>query len=150
MIADKLTTFCDAVALNTGAAGGYLIGDVIDIENLRDIGQHSGLYLMISMAVAATSGGSATGKFALASDAQAAITPATATIHIESPTFAVASMTAGKQLLIAALPWEGNTYERYVGIVQTTGVAAFTAGSINAFLTPTPQANRHYAEYTGL
>ena len=47
MIADKLTTFCDAVELNTGAAGAYMIGDVIDIEDLRDIGQHSGLYLVI-------------------------------------------------------------------------------------------------------
>ena len=149
MIVDTLTTFCNATALNTGGAAGYLIGDVIDIEDLRDIGQHSGLYLVVSVATTATSGGSATGSFALISDAQAALTPTTATVHVESPVFAVADMTAGTTLLTVALPWEGNTYERYVGIRQTTGTAAFTGGAVNAFLTLTPQVNRSYPDYAG-
>jgi hypothetical protein len=150
MIRDNLNTFCAAEALNTGGAGSYLIGDVYDIETLRDMGQGVGLYLVITMAVTATSGGSATGKFALVSDAQAAITPGTATVHVESPEFAVADMSAGTNILTVALPWQGNTYERYIGIVQTTGTAAFTAGAINAFLTPTPQANVAYPDYSGV
>lgn len=150
MIRDTLTTFCRDTALNTGAAGSYLIGDVIDIGNLRDIGQHTPLYLVITVAITATSAGAATGQFALVSDAAAAITPGTATVHAESQAFAVADMSAGTNLLTVSLPWQGPEYERYVGIRQTTGVAAFTAGAINAFLTMTPQNNHSYPEYSGL
>ena len=39
MILDKLNEFADATALNTGAAGGYLIGNQIDLGlNGRDVG----------------------------------------------------------------------------------------------------------------
>lgn len=38
MIMDRLTQFCDAESV-ANAAGTDLIGDVIDIENLRDLGQ---------------------------------------------------------------------------------------------------------------
>ena len=31
MILDTLNQFCSAVALNTGGAGTYLVGDVIDL-----------------------------------------------------------------------------------------------------------------------
>lgn len=135
MITDRLTTFCSATALNTGAAGTYLIGDVIDLENDRDIGQGNPIYLVINVETTATSGGSATGTFKLASDAQAAIHVSTSTVHVVSPTFAVANMTAGKNILRAVIPMEGNVYERYLGILQVTGTAAFTAGKIDAFLT---------------
>jgi len=46
----------------------------------------------------------------------------------------VASMTAGKTLMAVQLPMEGTAYERYIGIQQVTGTAAFTAGKVNAFL----------------
>ena len=32
MILDERTEFCDATALNTGGAGSYLLGDVIDLQ----------------------------------------------------------------------------------------------------------------------
>ena len=38
MILDERNEFADAVALNTGAAGSYLIGDQIDLGVARDIG----------------------------------------------------------------------------------------------------------------
>ena len=47
----------------------------------------------------------------------------------------VASMTAGTTLMAIQLPQEGTAYERYIGIQQVTGTAAFTAGKVNAFLT---------------
>ncbi|MBM61907.1 MAG: hypothetical protein CL484_03025 [Acidobacteria bacterium] len=150
MIRDNLTTFCRATALNTGAAGSYLIGDVVPLGDQRDIGLHTPLYLVVTMAVTATSGGAATGKFALVSDSQAAINPATATVHMETPEFAVADMSAGTNLITVSIPWQGPEYETYLGLVQTTGTAAFTAGAINAFLTMTPQTNNAYPEYAGL
>ena len=150
MITDKLTTFCDAQALNTGVAGSYLIGDVIDLENLRDIANQTGLYLVINMVVDAASGGAATGQFELRSDAAAAINVTTGTLHLTTPQFAVGDMVAGTNIVTIMLPLEGVAYERYLGIVQVTGTAAFTAGAIDAFLTTVPQANKHYAEYSGV
>lgn len=148
MIHDERTEFCDATALNTGAAGSYLLGDVIDLgATSQDIGTGEPLFLVIQVDTAATSGGSATGNFKLVSDAQAAIaTDGTATEHLASGAIAVASLTAGRTILMAALP--PGTYERYLGILQTTAVAAFTAGKINAFLTHDISKWTAYADAT--
>lgn len=146
MIVDKLTSFCNATALNTGAAGSYLIGDVIDLQAARDVGQGNPLWLVILVETTATSGGAATGTFQLRSDATAAVDPSTGTLHMTSPTFAVAAMTAGTTLFKAVLPLEGNVYERYLGLIQVTGTAAFTAGKIDAFLTQTPAAWKAYPD----
>jgi len=147
MITDSLNTFAKSVALNTGAAGNYLVGDVIDLQNVRDLGQGNPLYLVIQVDTAATSGGAATASFSLVSDAQAAIaTDGSASVHITSPVFAKADMTAGKSILVATLPREGTAYERYLGILQTTAVAAFTAGKIDAFLTMDPAGWKAYPD----
>jgi len=135
MILDERGEFCDATALNTGGAASYLIGDVIDLgATSRDIGTGEDLYVVIQVDTTATSGGSATGQFHLASDAQAAIAvDGTATYHLSTAAIAVATLVAGYTVLVARLP--SGTYERYLGILQTTAVAAFTAGKVNAFLT---------------
>jgi hypothetical protein len=144
MIMDERAEFCDATALNTGAPGGYLVGDIMDISPTgagavgRDIGRQHPLYLVITVDTTATSGGAATGQFSLVSDAITAIDPATGTYHFSTKAFALAELTAGSVLACVALPWEGVAYERYLGIVQTTGTAAFTGGKINAFLTHDP------------
>ena len=146
MIIDKRTEFADAVALNTGAAGTYLVGNVIDLEKTGlDMGQGEPVYLVISVDTAANSGGSATAAFTLASDAQAAIaTDGSATVHFKTDAVPVASLTAGKQVAMVALP--AGTYERYLGILQTTGTAAFTAGKIDAFLTLDPTGWKAYPD----
>lgn len=133
MILDERTEFCDATALNTGAAGSYLIGDVVDTSVARDLGGDKALYLVVTVDTTATSGGSATGTFNLVTDDNASLTsPATL---VSSKAWAVADMTAGKTLMAVQLPMEGTAYERYIGIQQVTGTAAFTAGKVNAFLT---------------
>ena len=147
MILDTLTQFASGVALNTGAAGKYLVGDQIDLGNARDIGQGQPLFLVINMHTTATSGGSATCAFTLASDAQAAITVnGTETTHLTTRAFPVASMTAGANIATIILPLEGVIYERFVGLIQTTATAAFTAGKIDAFLTPTPARWKAYPD----
>lgn len=147
MILDERNEFCDNTSLNTGGAGSYLLGDVIDTGN-DGINDVENLYLVIDVSTAATSGGSATGAFHLVSDAQAAIaTDGSATYHWSSPAIAVASLTAGRNIVEIALP--KGTYERYIGILQTTAVAAFTAGAINAFLTPNPNTYRAFPQAAG-
>jgi hypothetical protein len=146
MILDKRTEFADAVALNTGAAGTYLIGDQIDLGLLgRDIGNGEETYLVITVDTAPTSGGSATAKFTLASDDTASIATSGASIHFETKAFTIAEMTAGTVLVAVPLPM-GVAYERYLGILQTTGTAAFTAGKINAFLTHDVARWKAYAD----
>ena len=147
MIIDTLNTFADGVALNTGGAATYFIGDVIDLEAARDIGNGSDhLYFVAMVDTTATSGGAATLQIKLVSDAQAAISTTTATEHVVTETYALADLTAGKRLIAVRLPLESPVYERYLGILQVTGTAAFTAGAIDAFFTFQPDAWKAYAE----
>lgn len=147
MLLDERTEFADATALNTGGAASYLVGDVIDLSPAHNIGKGAPLWLVIQVDTTATSGGSATAAFVLASDAQAAIAvDGTATEHFRSGAIAVATLVAGYTAVAVALPSEPPVYERYLGILQVTAVAAFTAGKINAFLTPDFARVKHYAD----
>jgi hypothetical protein len=137
MILDERTEFCDATSLNTGAAASYLIGDVIDTTLVsKDLGNGAeDLFFVVQVDTAVTGGGGCTVQFHLASDAQAAIAvDGSATYHISTSAIAVATLIAGYTAVAAKLPV--GTYERYVGVLQTTGTAAVSAGKVNAFLTP--------------
>ena len=150
MILDKRTEFADAVALNTGAAGTYLIGNQIDLDAAqRDVGNGEPLYLVITVDTLPTSGGAATAQFTLASDDSASIaTNGTASVHFVTKAFAISEMAAGTVLAAVALPIQGVAYERYLGILQTTGTAAFTGGKVNAFLTHDVAKWKAYADAT--
>lgn len=148
MVIDERLEFCDATALNTGAAGSYLLGDVIDLGAVAggDIGAGQPLYLVITVDTLPTSGGAATANFTLASDAQAAIaTDGSATVHATTGAKPIAQLPAGAKFVLA-IPSEGSAYERYVGILQTTAVAAFTAGKINAFISFDPNGSKAYPD----
>jgi hypothetical protein len=155
VILDERMEFGDAVALNTGAAGTYNIGDVIDTHgptighgsgaNLtRNLGLDSELFLVVRVATAATSGGSATLQIRLVSDDTSTPSTTTSTVHFISDAIAVASLTAGVTVCVVRLP--SGLYERYVGVQQVTGTAAFTAGNVDAFLTADPNVWRAYAD----
>lgn len=135
MILDERGEFADAVSLNTGAAGTYNIGDIIDLGVARDLGGDMALYLVVTVDTTATSGGAATGQFQLVSDGTDTISTTTQSVHAVSRAYPVASMTAGTVLFAVQLPMEGTAYERYLAVQQITGTAAFTAGKVNAFLT---------------
>lgn len=148
MLMDKRTTFASAVAIG-GSTGRRLVGDVIDIGALRDIGAPSNIWLVVQLQTAMTSGGSATVQIELASDAQAAIaTDASATVHATSESFAFDSKVVGDTLFQCLLPPEAAdvTYERYLGILVNVGTAALTAGKINAFLTLQPPIIKAYPD----
>lgn len=140
MILDERTQFCAATALNTGAAGSTLLGNVIDLgRNGLDLGGGEPLWLVIQVAATATSAGAATASFKLVSDAQPAIaTDGSATVHLVTDPQPVASLTAGRRVCVLALP--PGRYERYLGLLQLTATAAFTGGAIHAFLTTAPEA----------
>lgn len=140
MILDERTEFADALALNTGAAGTYLLGDQIDLTRADNVGAIDDLHLVITVDTAITAGSAGTVAFSLASDDSASIaTNGTATVHFTTQAFVTGAtaIAAGTVLAVIELP-KGFTYERYLGLLQTTGTAAITAGKINAFLTPDP------------
>lgn len=154
MILDERTEFADAVSV-AAAAGTALIGDVIDAEVVRDLGNGQPIYLVIVVDTEIITGGVAgTVEFQLVSDAQAAIaTDGSATVHYSTGTFvtddAAANddkLSAGEVLACVALPLEGNAYERYLGILAVTGTTTTTAGAISAFLTLDPTGWKAYPE----
>lgn len=150
MILDERTEFADALALNTGGIATYNVGDVIDTQgqaigatNLtRDLGL-TDLWLVIRMAVAAA-GASAVGQWRLVSDDSATPSTTTATVHYTSAAIPMATLAAGYTIAVVKLP--SGAYERYLGIQQLTSGAAFSAGSIDAFLTNDPNLWRAYAD----
>lgn len=148
MIIDSTLEMLDAVALNTGGAGTYLLGSQIDTSVVRNIGTGTPVYLVISVD---TAGASATGtlQLKLASDSSAAIaTDGTASEHWASDTFMEAALGVGKTWIVPLPSGDALPYERYLGILQVTGTAAFTAGKLNAFLTLDASAWKAYADAT--
>ena len=154
MIMDERTEFADAVSV-AAAAGTALIGDVIDTEVLRDIGNGQPIYLVIQTTTEIITGGTAgTLLFQLASDSVAAIaTDGTATVHFQTDQLVTddaganaAQFNVGGTIAMIALPLEGVTYERYIGILAVTATTTTTAGAINAFLTLDPHGWKSYAD----
>lgn len=153
MILDERTEFCDAQALNTGAAATYNLADVIDLGVAgRGIGEAGDqLYLVIQVSTGITAGSAGTVQFQLASDDSGTLaTNGTQSIHLQTRAFTTGTGTGtttlkpGTVLGVFALPIEGVVYERYLGVQQVTGTAAITAGAVDAFLTPTPTVWKAY------
>lgn len=146
MIIDSTLEMLDAVAINTGGAGTYLLGSQIDTSVVRDIGQGRPAYLVITVDTACAS---ATGtlQLKLASDASASIaTDGTASEHWVSDTFLEATLGVGKTWVVPLPSGTALPYERYLGILQVTATAAFTAGKLNAFITFDPFGWKAYAD----
>lgn len=149
MLMDVRTQFCNATALNLGAPATFLIGSQIDVQPARDLGQGKPIFCVIQVETTVT-GGATTVDFKLASDATAAIAvDGSATVHASTGPIAVAALVAGKRFVLA-LPPEGDVpYEKFLGILQTTGGAAVTAGKIHAFLTTDPPGWKAMPAATG-
>jgi hypothetical protein len=144
MIMDKLTEFANAVALNTGGAATYNVGDIVDTSAIqRDLGMGQPIWLVVQVTTAVDSAAdNTTQQFRLVSDATTTIaTDGSASQHLVSPVFAQATLVAGFTWAVA-LPIEGVAYERYLAVQHTTAVAAATAGAIRAFLSLEPPSTR--------
>jgi hypothetical protein len=145
MILDKRNEFCDAVALNTGAAGTYVIGDQIDLGvAARDVGNGEPLYVVIEAATGINAAGAGTVQFQLVSADNAALTTnpvvrAQSAALVTSTTSGNAggALATGTTVFAVSVPMEGIAYKRYLGIRQVTGSNAITAGAVDAFLTHT-------------
>ncbi len=146
MIMDDRLEFADAAALSLAAPATHLLGDVVDLSVVRDIGVgNKDLYLVIQVDTTVTGGGGCTVQFFLASDDAAAIAvDGSASVHGSTLAIAVATLVAGYQIYIPVPRQGGTPYERYLGVIYTVGAAAVTAGKVNAFLTLSPPAWKAY------
>lgn len=152
---DERTEFADDVDVSA-AAGTALIGDVIDSTVARDLGNGQPVYLVIRTGGTEiiTGGTAGTLQFKFVSDAQAAIsTDGTATEHLITDTFVTDDnaansdlFNAGGLIFMGAIPLQGPSYERYLGILAVTAVTTTTAGTVNAFLTLDPGKWQSYAD----
>lgn len=143
MILDLQTKFSDAQAVTVTA----ISANVLDTRNsgspaLVDEGiSGPELWLVAQVAAAFAAAGGATVVITLESSS----TPDLATspvVHYTSPAIPVASMIAGFRALALQLP--SDSYKRYVGLRFTVSTGPFTAGTINAFMTPDLQRNVIY------
>jgi hypothetical protein len=142
MILDELLEFCDATSV-AASAGTALVGDVVDLgTTVKDFGTGAHMWMVINVDTSIVTGGSAgTVQFYVVSDALATLgsgVVANCTTHAVSASIATGSTAAGLAVagaypLVVALPH--GTYERYLGVLVTTGTTTTTAGKINAFLT---------------
>jgi hypothetical protein len=150
MILDSRNEFADATSV-AAAAGTVLIGNVIDLgtDGLNDV---DSLYAVISVDTEiATAAAAGTVQLFLVSDALATLgagVVASCTTHVASPIFVTGATTvqpllaAGKTLMQVELP--KGQYERYLGILCTTGTTTTTTGKVNCFLTPTPVTQKSF------
>ena len=147
MILDTLTEFADAVAAQNGT-GTDLIGDVVDLQVPRDIGNGHPVYLHVSVDEAADggAGAAATVAFQIASDSVAAIaTDGSQTVHFTSGALVAADLVAGAQFVFA-LPLEGVEYERVLGFQTVTAVEGEDALVVSAGLTLDPTGWKSYPD----
>lgn len=149
MILDKRNEFCDATALNTGAAGTYVIGDQIDLGTPRDLGGDMALYAVISVATGIAAASAGTVQFQLVTADNAALTT-NPTVLAQSAAFVTGAGTGtttlrpGTSLLALQLPQEGTPYQRFLGIRQVTGTTAISAGAVDAVLAQDVQRWKAY------
>lgn len=144
MLMDERSELGGNVPAPTGAPGTYAVGDTIDTANLAAFS--SDVWLVLVVTETFTSGGAATATFHLASDAQGAIaTDGTATYHLSTGALPLARLVRGATVAAFHVP-AGTAHERYLGLLQTTGTAAFTGGRITAALVSDPSAYRAYAD----
>lgn len=144
MIYDTLTTFADGE--ETGNTGTRLIGDTVDLQDVRDVGNGQTLYLMVMVSTGITAGSAGTYQVKLTSGTDNTL--ASPVDHLVSAEFVTGStaIDAGTVLLHAALPIEGVEYKRFLGIREVVGTQNTTAGEISAFLTLDPHAWKSYAQ----
>ena len=147
MYLDKGTEFASKVSVGTPNSTTVNVGDVMNTEVVRDIGAGQPIYLVVQVTTAITSGGSATVRFKLASDAvNPCLVDGTQTEHWTSNSIAVALLVAGYRLVVP-LPAGSPAYEQFLNFqVEEDAGQALTAGNVDAFLTNDAAVYQAYAD----
>lgn len=146
MLLDKQNMFSDQQDL-AQAAASYLSTNTIDQGAVgttpfngsppADIGRSRQVQVMAEITETFTSGGAATLQVQLVSADNAALS-SNLTVLSETPAYALAALTQGKQIPLAYGP---GVTQRYLGMRYVIGTAATTAGKVSAGLVMDRQTN---------
>ena len=129
---DNNLVLSDAQAPTTGTTAST---NVFDSQTAtRDIGGGKGIELIVQVATTCTSGGSNTTQVVLQDSAD----NSSFTTVLSGVATAVASLTAGTELLRVRLP---AGLRRYIRVAYVIAVADLTAGAFNAYLAIDRQNN---------
>lgn len=128
MILDKLLEFSDSQTVVAAEVGDAASTNVVDLVKPSEL---DNLHIVVQVQADCTSTGSATLKATLQTSEDEAFTAPVDLIA--SPAVALASLKKGKQLLKARIPYG---VKQYLRVLYTVGTAVFTAGAVDAFLTP--------------
>lgn len=132
MIRDNRTTFGDALAATTGSTSATVIGDGVDLGSTgRNIGAGVPPLFFVVRVDTAVTGTSSTYNVELITSDSSTFASGNVTV-LQTGAIAEATLVAGYFMIKAPLP--SMAYKRYLGIRNTAGVAALTAGKIDAFL----------------
>jgi hypothetical protein len=147
---DKDNQFSDGQAVTATAISEHVIDANHASNLLKDLGNRGQpLYLYVLCTEAFATATSVT--ITLESDSTANLATS-ATVHFTTGAIAIASLTAGAQVVRVQLP-EAATYERYLGLRYTIGGSNATAGKFTSFLAgniPGWKAYQNsYDNYTG-
>lgn len=142
MILDERTEFADGLDISQAGDGTTVLGDVIDLEVARDIGNGREIFWYVSCDEDGAGGTSA--NFQLTSADNAALTT-NPTVHAQTGVITLADIGQGKMLYMATVPLEGPEYKRYLGVRQVV-VGTFTAGQVSTGLTLDPRGWKAYPE----
>jgi hypothetical protein len=141
MILDKLLQFSSAQAFT--ATGDTVSTNVVDLGVARNIGQHPGVRVIVSVNTTWTSGGASTLLVAL----QGSADNATFYDMLVSQTYALAALVQGARLLDVEVPYNAgaNAPPRYLRIRYAIGTAVMTGGAIDANMALDTEGRHAYA-----
>lgn len=122
--------------LNTQGDAGYTTSADAPSGITKDLGKGVPVQLLCQITETFTSGGAATLQVDLETDDNESFS--SATVLMSSPTYALASLTAGTQLLPEFVPYGGEQYYRVKYVIAT---ATTTAGKVTAGITTGIQSN---------
>lgn len=138
MIVDDRLEFADNLAVNTGGAGTYVLGDQVDLgTQRRGLGGDQALYLVMQVGATGLAGSTGTIQFQLVTADDAGLTT-NVEVLAQSAAFsttgssATTTLAPGTRLMSVQIPH--GLCRRFIGIRQVTATAATSGGTIDAFL----------------
>ena len=148
MIIDERSQFAVAVAAASEPGTPVLLGDVIDLEVARDIGNGQPLYAIFVVTTKADGGATATAtnQLSVVSDSVAAIAvDGTASVHASTGKMLLGALTAGKTFVLP-LSAEGVPYEQFLGVMVESFVEGEDDLAVSVFLSLDPTGWKAYAD----
>lgn len=139
MIIDRQARVSNAQAITSTAVST----DTYDLTTARDIGAGNDIEIFCRVVTTFTTGTSATLSVEYITSANADLSSQTTVVA--TPALAVASLTAGTELLRIRVPVTPLGGARYIGLRYVVGVGTFTAGAVTAGFILDRQADAYYA-----